>query len=295
MIRNTNDGSNRAPRVRIDINGDNVFGLPAYSSVPRGETRDVLLAVKAAGFEGIQSGSKAQIAHEIGLRVTGSGRIDKVEDAEARAQDARRLGCDCFTVHIGTGLEDDDQAHRLVEATLRAGEKYDVPIYIETHRATITQDIWRTVQLTKKFPEIRFNGDFSHYYTGQELVYGDIEAKWQFMQPIFDRVRFIHARIGNPGCMQVDIGDGVGRSYVEHFKQMWTRSFVGFLNSAAEGDVICFTPELLGPKIFYAREFRNAAGEWVEESDRWRQALLYAELGRQCFEDARKQVAAAKR
>ena len=63
--------------------------------------------------------------------------------------------------------------------------------------------------LDRERTEIRFNGDFSHYYTGQEMVYGDIEAKWTFMQPIFDRVRFIHARIGSPGCMQVDIGDGV--------------------------------------------------------------------------------------
>jgi hypothetical protein len=286
VIPNTNDGSNRPPRMRLDINGSNIMGLPKFSTVPRGDDRTVLSAVKAAGFEGIQTGSKIAAARELGMGVTGGGRINTPEEAELRAADAKKFGFDCFTVHLGWGIEDDDQVYALVEATLKASETHHVPIYIETHRATITDDIWRTVQLTKKFPEIRFNGDFSHWYTGHEMVYGDIEAKWRFMQPVFDRVRFIHGRIGNPGCMQVDIGDGNNQTYVEHFKEMWTRSFVGFLKSAKPGDLIPFTPELLGPESYYARLFPNAAGEKVEESDRWEQALVYARIARECWADA---------
>jgi hypothetical protein len=284
MIPNCNDGSNRPPRLRIDINGANVFGLPMTSSTPRGDAVEVLRAVKAAGFEGIQTGSKVKEAHEAGLSVTGSGRINVPAEAGEQARTAKDQGCDCYTVHVAWGIEDDDEVARLVDAILSASVKHAIPIYIETHRATITQDIWRTVQLTEKFPEIRFNGDFSHYYTGQEMVYLDIEPKWRFMQPIFDRVRFIHGRIGNPGCMQVDIGDGTGQIYVEHFKEMWTRSFVGFLKSAKAGDYICFTPELLGG--WYARQFKNVAGELVEEGDRWTQAILYAAIARRCWDEA---------
>jgi len=295
MIPNTNDGSTRAPRLRVDINGSNVFGLPGTSTPPRGSDRQVLEGVKAAGFEGIQTGSKWQIATEVGLRVIGSGRIDKPADAEQQLAEAARRGYDCYTVHVGYGLEDDDEAARLVEATLKASEKHKVPVYIETHRATVTQDIWRTVQLTKRFPEIRFNGDFSHYYTGLEMVYGDIEGKWSFMQPIFDRVRFIHGRIGNPGCMQVDIGlSGEGLSYVDHFREMWTRGFVGFLRSAGPGDYVIFAPELLGSSNFYARLFKNADGKLVEEGDRWQQALLYAKIAQKCFDEAVKRTGHAE-
>jgi hypothetical protein len=291
MIPNTNDGSDRAPRVRMDINGSNVFGLPDTSTPPRGSDADVMAGVKAAGFEGIQTGSKWKVARDAGLRVTGSGRIDRPADPEKQLAEAAERGCDCYTVHVGYGLEDDDGAARLVEATLSASQKHKVPVYIETHRATVTQDIWRTVQLTKRFPEIRFNGDFSHYYTGLEMVYGDIEAKWQFMQPIFDRVRFMHGRIGNPGSMQVDIGPtGDGLSYVEHFKEMWTRGFVGFLKSAGPGDYCIFAPELLGSSNFYARLVKDPSGKLVEEGDRWTQALLYAKLARKCFDEAVKRT-----
>ena len=290
MIANTNDRSSDPPRLRLDINGSSIFGLPATSSLSLPDDRAILSAVRAAGFEGVQTSAKASVCREFGLHVTASARINTPEEADARAAEAAELNADCCTVHVGWGMEHDHQVDHLVEAILQASDKHRVPIYIETHRATITQDMWRTVQLTKKFPEIRFNGDFSHWYTGQEMVYGDIEAKWSFIQPVFDRVRFIHGRIGNPGCMQVDIGDGTGRTYVEHFKEMWTRSFVGFLESARPGDYICFTPELLGPGIYYARTFKNANGEMVEESDRWQQAQLYASIARDCFAQAKRRL-----
>lgn len=289
---NCNDGSNRPPRMRLDINGSNIMGLPKFSTVPRGDDRTVLSAVKAAGFEGIQTGSKIAPARELGMGVTGSGRINTPEEADLRAADAKRLGYDCYTAHVGWGIEDDDQVYALLEATLRASERHRIPIYIETHRATITDDIWRTVQLVGKFPEIRFNGDFSHWYTGHEMVYGDIQTKWAFMQPVFERVRFIHGRIGNPGCMQVDIGDGSSdeQPYVEHFKEMWTRGFIGFLKSAKPGDFIPFTPELLGPEIYYARVFRNATGEKMEEGDRWEQAQLLARLAMESWAEAEQRL-----
>jgi hypothetical protein len=187
----------------------------------------------------------------------------------------------------------------LVEAILNASDRRRLPIFIETHRATITQDVWRTVQIAKKFPEVRFNGDFSHYYCGQELVYGDWDSKLTFMQPIFDRVGFIHGRIASPGCMQVSIdADLESRpqqahgvvNYLSHFKEMWTRAMYGFLGTAGSGDVLVFAPELLSGTHYYARAFPNASGQVVEESDRYFQALLYKDLARTCFAEARQLV-----
>jgi hypothetical protein len=248
-----------------------------------------MAAVKAAGFEGVQTGEKVAAARQVGLRVAGAGRINTVDEADAQAKKAKDLGYDCYTVHLGWGTEDDDEAHRLVDAVLSGSERHAIPIYIETHRATICDDMWRTVQLTKKFPEIRFNADLSHWYTGHEMVYGDIEAKWRLIQPVFDRVRFIHGRIGNPGSMQVDAGDGTGGAaypFVDHFREMWTRCFAGFLKSAGPGDCIIFAPELLGSSNYYARLFKNAAGELVEETDRWQQALVLVNIARKAFAQA---------
>ena len=289
MIANTNDGSTRAPYLRSDINTGNIYGLPPESKVPRGDEPALAAALKAAGFMGVQ-GMSPKVCAAAGLGATGGGRVDKVGEADALAARAKDEGYSCCTLHVAAGFEDDATMLALAEDIAKASERRAMPLYIETHRATLTTDIYRTVQLAKRFPEIRFNGDFSHWYTGHEMVYGDFNAKLEFIEPVFERVRFIHGRIGNPGSMQVDIGDGSNQTYVEHFKEMWTRSFKGFLKSARPGDYICFAPELLGPNIFYARVFKNSKGELQEEGDRWQQALLYTQIAKECFAKAQREL-----
>jgi hypothetical protein len=273
------------PFMSKDINMGNCRNLPAYSSGPRGNERKLLEEIKKEGYEGVQDGDP-KICAELGLRYSASFRINKVGEGSESFRKWKDEGYECATLHVGWGMESEEEINRLVDYVLSISNKTKLPLYIETHRSTITQDIWRTVKMIEKFPEVRINGDFSHWYTGQEMVYGDIEEKWDFIQPVFDRVNFIHARIGNPGCIQVGIKNDQGEKYVDHFKEMWVRSFVGFLKRAGEGDYISFNPELLGAEIYYARVFPNAQNELVEESDRWQQARLYTEIAAECWDEA---------
>ena len=188
---------------------------------------------------------------------------------------------------MGWGYEEDEEAIRLIEAVLEASVRHSTPLYVETHRATIFQDIWRTVRFIRQFPQLRFNGDFSHWYTGLEMVYGGFEKKLAFIQPVIERVHFLHGRIGNPGCMQVDVGDLESAAmlpFVRHFRTLWTQVFEAFLRRSST-DPFCFTAELLASKIYYAREFGGK-----EESDRWQQSLVLTQIARECFSAAQKQL-----
>lgn len=219
-----------------------------------------------------------------GLGVCGSGRVNHPKDAYRLAEEAREAELECLTLHVGWGYEDDDEAARLIEAVLDASARHSVPLYVETHRATLFQDIWRSVQFTHRFPQLQFNGDFSHWYTGLEMVYGGFENKLGFIQPVIERVRFVHGRIGNPGCMQVDVGDMENASklpFVAHFRTLWTRVFAAFLRRSSPQESICFAAELLASSIYYAREFRGS-----EESDRWQQSLILTQIARECFDEA---------
>lgn len=287
MVRNCNDGTSSEPYLRIDMNYGGCNGLPDFSRGPRGDDWEKHQAIKAAGFEGIQDGHP-EYCEKLGLKLTAHARVNTKGELKDLLPVWKGKGYDCATLHVGWGMESDSEVDELVDYITGESVAHDFPIYIETHRATITQDMWRTVELVKRFPGIRFNGDFSHWYTGQEMVYGGIENKWAFIAPVFERVRFIHARIGNPGCIQVDVGDGNGRTYVDHFKEMWIRSFQGFLDAAKPGDFICFAVELLQADIYYARTFKDATGEVNEEGDRWEQALLYNELAGECWEEAKR-------
>ncbi len=246
-------------------------------------------AIRNAGYDGIQFVEPLELslvveAREANLGVCGSGRVNTPNDAYRLAQEARSAGLECLTLHVGWGYEDDPEASRLIEAVLDASAKQQMPMYVETHRATIFQDMWRTVQFVRKYPDLKFNGDFSHWYTGSEMAYGDFEKKAAFIQPAIGRVHFLHGRIGNPGCMQVDIGDidhARDLPFVGHFQILWTKVFAAFLRRSRPEATFIFASELLASNVYYARTFGGK-----EESDRWSQSLVLMDLARGCFAEA---------
>jgi len=288
-----NDSSNDAPKLRLYINIGNLSALPETSAGAHLRWPEAENTLKADGFEGIQLNLTDPLPQASDFPACGMDRINLPSEAESVFARHQERGENCLTLHVGWGMEDDDAIDRLVEAVLKASATFDLPAFIETHRATVTQDIWRTVRITERFPEVRFNGDFSHYYCGQEMVYGSIENKLDFMQPIFDRIGFMHGRIAAPGFMQapIDSPEGTpamatGADYLAHFKEMWHRAMAGFKRHASKGDVLIFAPELLQPDIYYARVFPDQQGRLTEESDRYAQALLYLKIARQCFNEA---------
>jgi hypothetical protein len=154
--------------------------------------------------------------------------------------------------------------------------------------------------LVERFPEIRFNADLSHWYTGHEMHRVNFDAYVQALAPVFERVRFLQGRIGNSGSIQIDSRADDRFDCIEHHRRLWTASFEGFLRNAGPGDFLPFNPEVLPPAIvwrgmslpiFYGREFRQADGSFAEEGDRWQQAQLYWEIAQQCFAEAQKNVA----
>lgn len=260
--------------------------MPRFST--HASVNQRLEEIRAAGYDGVQwdvkySNEHLKLCRELGLDLLASARINTPEEADALTERLAGDGFTCATVHAGWGMEDAEQAGRLIEAMLGASDRFRFPLYIETHRATIFQDIRRTVDFLQRYPDVRINGDFSHWYTGQEFVYGGFEKKMQFIEPVLKRVRFLHGRIGNPGCMQVDIGDGSEdeHPYVAHFRALWTRAMQHFLRQAAPGADLYFVPELLSPRIWYGRRFEGA-----EESDRWSQSLCLCTIARECFAHA---------
>lgn len=280
------------PSLRRDLNMGNTWLLPEWSTGPKGDERAVLEAAKAAGYQGIQ-GATPSVCLELGLvpvtfdiRIVPGGLVD-------RAKQWVDQGIVCSTLMVGTGMESDDEMSRLTEEILEASVVSGIPLLIETHRATMTQDIWRTLRLVERFPEIRFNGDFSHWYTGHDMPVGDMTEKIEQLSPVMERVRYMHGRIGTGGCVQIDVGDGRSDvAPISDFRAMWTKAFAGFIQNAASDQVrisdlqIGFAPELLPADFGYARKFPNGSGAPEEESDRWEQAFVLTRIAEECFETA---------
>ncbi len=269
--------------LRLEINYSSLQHLPETSRGYRTTDAERLTMIAAQGYTGVQGGDPNQI-RAAGLRFTDGGSVRHPNQADAVARSALESKAEAVTLHVGTGFENDAEMDVLIRAILEATQKHQVLLYIETHRATITQDAWRTVQAVQRFPEMRFNLDFSHWYTGLEWVYGDMEAKLEFIAPVLDRVRYIHARIGSGGNIQVGLNTPDMERHIVAFEQVWTRAMQGFLATAKPQEVLSFVPELLHPSINYARVFPDSNGVYLEESDRWLESWQLVELGKKCYE-----------
>lgn len=276
--------------VRHFVHG-NLWALPDWSVAPRGEAGQ-LAALGEAGVQAIQLSDFGEppdaMAH---ARIA---RIDAPGDADAVARRHRGEGAALTTLHVGTGMETDAEADALIGATLEASARHGYPMYVETHRATVTQDPRRTLDLIARFPELRINADLSHWYTGGEMRYGDFAARLDALTPVFERVRYMHGRIGTPGLIQAALtGPDDERQFVADFREMWRRCAAGFLATAEPGERLLFAPELLphdatlpdpiGHHTFYYALEDEAGGEL---SDRWVQAFWLFEIMERAMADA---------
>jgi hypothetical protein len=284
-LDNTHDNSGAAPRLKPYLNLGSFEELPRFSSAPTGSPQEIAPALRSAGYEGVQSEDPEQY-RGLGLSLAALGRANTPREIEQLARTWSAAGYECGTLHVGWGYEDDRETDTLVRSVLQASADFGIPLYIETHRATITQDPWRTVRLVDRNPDVRFNGDFSHWYTGAELPYGDIDDKINRLEPVLARVRFMHARVGNSSNMQVPMAVPGMETALDHFRKLWTRSFLGFLRHAGSGDYLIFAPELLGPSKNYARMVASGDGRWTEDTDRWGEALALVEIARECWQTA---------
>ena len=266
------------------INAMSLWSLPTGSAAPDGLPAQ-LAALAARGVEAIQHPEPDTLGPSP-LPLVGMTRIDAPSDADRVAREHKARGYPLTTLHVGTGFEDDEAAYALLAPVVEASDRHAYPLLVETHRATVTQDIRRTLDLTERLPELRFNADLSHWYTGHEMTYGDVAAKVDRIAPVLDRVRYVHGRIGDSCCMQVALaGADDERDFVGHFRLMWTRLCEGFARTAGPGEVLPFAAELLPharpmpgePDALQYFRYARLLPDGTEESDRWEQAeVLWA-------------------
>lgn len=231
-------------RLRKDFNLGTLLALPPASSGWRASLDEQLTLLKQSEHEGVQAWDGFERIHRAGLQPLGMARALKPADLDGIARRHAHEGVVFTNLHLGTGFETDEEMDTLAGALLEAQARHGHTLLVETHRATATQDIWRTLQWVRRFPELRFTADLSHWYTGHELTYGgEFESRMARLQPVFDRVRALHGRIGNSGCLQTPL-DRSGH-YLDHYRAMWTACCVGFLRHASEGQALSFAAELL--------------------------------------------------
>ena len=231
-----NDGSSNPPRLRLQQSAWALTNLPRdgaeWSIVER---LDRIAATGFTGFEtSVASDSEADelagMLRNRGLAIGFSTQATEADDLVPPIELAHRMGADYLTVRVNGSLKASPDIAEILEDMFDLANDAGLPLFIETHRGTVTQDLRRTVKVIDRFKKVRFTGDFSHYALAGELTGTWSDEIWDHFRPIAARCGNWHGRISFAEQVQNDISDG-SDELVQQFKRLWSMGMAAWLKS----------------------------------------------------------------
>ncbi len=160
-----------------------------------------------------------------------------------------------------------DEMEAPVRGWLQVATEEGVPIELETHRNCLTNDLFSTLLLMERIPEVRLSADLSHYVVDREMPHPIPEFLEAHIQAILARSDSLQGRVATRNQIQVPIGWPQNRKWLDTHLRWWTDGMRMWRARSGEGDAMIFLNEL-GP-----RDYAMTGADGEEMSDRWAEAL----------------------
>ena len=90
-----------------------------------------------------------------------------------------------------------------IEGWRRLAADAGVELHIETHRDRMTTDLFFTLHLLDRFPDLRFTADLSHYVVGREFAWPIAPENHAMIHRILDNSWGMHGRVASREQIQV--------------------------------------------------------------------------------------------
>lgn len=246
-----------------------------------------LRVIHAAGFDGISAhvypgaGVERWIdqARDLGFVIEGNAFPTSVEDLRPALELAAQHGIHHLSIQGNLRPYNAQAALPVVQGWMRLAREHGVALCIETHRNTITNDLWVLRELLDLEPDLPLLADLSHYVCGQEMTLPVSERNEVGVQQVLRHARAFHGRVASSEQVQLEIGFDVHRPWVDLFMGWWRQGFAQWLSRAQTGDSLTFTCEL-GPAP-YAITDRHG----IDRSNRWDDAQHMRRMVRQLWDD----------
>jgi hypothetical protein len=257
-----------------------LWGMQALrGEAPEPSLADKIARIAAAGFDGVTDHfyDRAHVAplmallREHGLAIEGQVFPRTVADLEPALDLAEEFGCHHITIQAMACPMTVAECLPILEGWQRLAEKAVVPVYVETHRGRMTNDLLFTMQLLDAFPGLCFTADLSHYVTAREMelpISTEIEA---MVARILDHAWAFHGRVAGSHQVQLPLGFAQAQPWVAQFERWWQAGFARWRERAAPDATLSFTCEL-GPA-----PYAITGPDGQDLTDRWAEALVLKE------------------
>lgn len=250
---------------------------------------EALAEVVAAGFDGVgvnlariaRTAGVARAMNPPGLAWEGQVLVHDAEQLRHWIGEAHRLGAHHLNVQIAGPTADFVAALALVDSLVAAAKDAPLPVWFETHRGRLTNDLLFTLRLIAERPDLPLTADLSHYPVAGEMDLPLRDDQLAAIEAILRRARNFHGRVSTAHQVQVALDAPQHRDWLDQHVAWWRRGFELWLEQADEGDALTFMCEL-GPPPYAitAPDGSELTNRW-DEARRMRDIVrrLWAEVG----------------
>jgi hypothetical protein len=189
-----------------------------------------------------------------------------VADLEPVLALVAELGAD----HVN--LQPDVRPYRLegcfpfIDGWRTMAERAGVAMHIETHRDRMTTDLFLTLHLLDRYPDLRLTADLSHYLVGREFAWPVDEHNHALIHRILDNAWGLHGRVASREQVQVELGFPQHQGWVQLFMGWWEYGIRSWRRRAGPDATLTFLCEL-GPA-----PYAITGADGCDLSDRWADA-----------------------
>ncbi len=255
-----------------------------------GPLDDQLTRIKAAGYDGIETGVpksedlpgflKSLEKHQlkfIGMLFTAgktaAEHIKSFDELLSRAVDSNPVK---LTVHSARDSFSFDDQCRFYDAALKTEARYNVSIGHETHRGRAMFTPWAAAALLEKFPTLKLCADFSHWCCVCESLLHDNEES---VQLALSHTVHIHARVGYEEGPQVTDPAAPESKYALDRHLLWWDAILAHQKSTGAA-LATLTPEFGPPGYLHTLPYTQQPVADLWQICLWMKDLLkkrYAE------------------
>ena len=172
-----------------------------------------------------------------------------------------------------------EDAVPVVRQWMNEAASIGMPLLFETHRDSLLNDLYFTLQLMDAVPEMRLCSDLSHFVVDRELQMPVPERDQEFIRRVLERSDCFQGRVASREQIQIQIAFPQHQDWVEQFKAWWKDGMRLWRQRNAADAELVFLCEL-GP-----RPYAITDGEQQELSDRWAEALTIKKWVEQIWRD----------
>lgn len=243
---------------------------------------EALNEVVAAGFDGVgvnlartaRTEGVVRVMNPRGLAWEGQVLVHDADQLTHWIGEAHRLGAHHLNVQIAGPTADFRAALRLIDSLVAAAKDAPLPVWFETHRGRLTNDLLFTLQLLEERPGLPLTADLSHYPVAGEMELPLRADQLDAIETILQGSHNFHGRVSTTHQVQVALDAPQHRGWLDQHIAWWRRGFELWLEQARADDALTFMCELGPPP------YAITAPDGSELTNRWDEAQRIRDIVR---------------